>query len=235
MLEVERLTVAFGAIIAVQNVSLSVSQGEIVVLLGPNGAGKTSTLMAISGIAPRKAAKIKLDGIDLGKGGHDAVCRGVVHVPEGRMIFGDLSVRENLMIGAEVAKRKPQLDLALDWFPDLRSRLSERAGVLSGGQLQMLAIGRALMSRPKLLMLDEPTLGLAPRIAEDMFRKISELSKSGVSILLVEQHLTHALDISDRGYVLANGCVVAEGTVNDLKKNPALMTAGFAKLAESAS
>ncbi|MCK0103240.1 ABC transporter ATP-binding protein [Pseudohalocynthiibacter sp. F2068] len=232
MLEVEGLTVAYGAILAVQNVSLSVLQGEIVVLLGPNGAGKTSTLMAISGVAPRKAGKITLDGTDLGQGGHTAVRRGVVHVPEGRMIFGDLSVRENLMIGAEIAKRKPDLDLALDWFPDLRSRLSERARALSGGQLQMLAIGRALMSRPKLLMLDEPTLGLAPRIVEDMFRKISKLSKHGVSILLVEQHLTHSLDISDRGYVLANGCIVAEGAAYELKKDPALTTAYLAKSAK---
>lgn len=226
MLEVRDLRVDYGGVAALRGVSLEVREGEIVVLVGPNGAGKTSTVMAIGGTVRPSGGTIRVDGrrID-GLGSHRIVRMGVVQVPEGRMIFNDLSVRENLLLGAEVVGGTPSFDEVLAMFPDLAERLDLAAGNLSGGQLQMLAISRALMSRPRLLLLDEPSLGLSPKLVEATFRLVTALRAAGATVLMVEQNLKGALEIADRAYLIESGEIVAEGTARAFAADPQINAA----------
>jgi branched-chain amino acid transport system ATP-binding protein len=225
MVRVEDLTVAYGGIEAVRGVSLEVGEGELVTLIGNNGAGKTSTLMAISGVAPIRNGRIVIDGEETTKlPPHAIVARGVAHCPEGRLVFGRLTVQENLRLGAyqrkDSAGVKQDLDRVYALFPRLLERRSQLAGTLSGGEQQMLAIGRALMSRPRLLMLDEPSLGLAPLIVQRIFSVIQQLHEEGVTILLVEQNAHLALTVADRAYVLETGEVRLAGPAKQLIDNP---------------
>ena len=225
MVRVEGLTVAYGGIEAVRGVSLEVEEGELVTLIGNNGAGKTSTLMAISGIAPIRSGRIVIDGEETTRlPPHAIVARGVAHCPEGRLVFGRLTVQENLRLGAyqrkDSAGVKQDLDRVYALFPRLLERRTQLAGTLSGGEQQMLAIGRALMSRPRLLMLDEPSLGLAPLIVQRIFSVIQQLHEEGVTILLVEQNAHLALHIADRAYVLETGEVRLAGPAKRLIDNP---------------
>jgi len=225
MVRVEDLTVAYGGIEAVRGVSLEVGEGELVTLIGNNGAGKTSTLMAISGVAPIRSGRIVIEGEETTKlPPHAIVARGVAHCPEGRLVFGRLTVQENLRLGAyqrkDSAGVKQDLDRVYALFPRLLERHTQLAGTLSGGEQQMLAIGRALMSRPRLLMLDEPSLGLAPLIVQRIFSVIRQLHEEGVTILLVEQNAHLALTIADRAYVLETGEVRLAGPAKQLIDNP---------------
>lgn len=225
MVRVEGLTVAYGGIEAVRGVSLEVEEGELVTLIGNNGAGKTSTLMAISGIAPIRSGRIVIDGEETTRlPPHAIVARGVAHCPEGRLVFGRLTVQENLRLGAyqrkDSAGVKQDLDRVYALFPRLLERRTQLAGTLSGGEQQMLAIGRALMSKPRLLMLDEPSLGLAPLIVQRIFSVIQQLHEEGVTILLVEQNAHLALHIADRAYVLETGEVRLAGPAKRLIDNP---------------
>ncbi|GIV72188.1 ABC transporter ATP-binding protein [Caldilinea sp.] len=225
MVRVEDLTVAYGGIEAVRGVSLEVEEGELVTLIGNNGAGKTSTLMAISGVAPIRSGRIVIDGEETTRlAPHAIVARGVAHCPEGRLVFGRLTVQENLRLGAyqrkDSAGVKQDLDRVYALFPRLLERRAQLAGTLSGGEQQMLAIGRALMSKPRLLMLDEPSLGLAPLIVQRIFSVIQQLHEEGVTILLVEQNAHLALSIADRAYVLETGEVRLAGPAKQLIDNP---------------
>ncbi|BAM00848.1 ABC transporter ATP-binding protein [Caldilinea aerophila] len=225
MVRVEDLTVAYGGIEAVRGVSLEVEEGELVTLIGNNGAGKTSTLMAISGVAPIRSGRIVIDGEETTRlAPHAIVARGVAHCPEGRLVFGRLTVQENLRLGAyqrkDSAGVKQDLDRVYALFPRLLERRTQLAGTLSGGEQQMLAIGRALMSKPRLLMLDEPSLGLAPLIVQRIFNVIQQLHEEGVTILLVEQNAHLALSIADRAYVLETGEVRLAGPAKQLIDNP---------------
>ncbi len=225
MLELHNLDVYYGNIRALENVTLSVKQGELVALIGSNGAGKSTTLKTISGLVPARKGTIRYRGTDITRAPTDTRVRlGISHCPEGRRIFGSLTVRENLRLGA-VQRRDPaaiahDLDWVLTLFPRLRERLDQAGGTLSGGEQQMLAIARALMSHPQLLMLDEPSLGLAPLIVELIFQVIRELKQRGITLLLVEQTVHQALDVADRAYVLETGRVSLEGTPTELKQNP---------------
>jgi branched-chain amino acid transport system ATP-binding protein len=225
MVRVEDLTVAYGGIEAVRGVSLEVEEGELVTLIGNNGAGKTSTLMAISGVAPIRSGRIVIDGEETTRlPPHAIVARGVAHCPEGRLVFGRLTVQENLRLGAyqrkDSAGVKQDLDRVYALFPRLLERRAQLAGTLSGGEQQMLAIGRALMSKPRLLMLDEPSLGLAPLIVQRIFSVSQQLHEEGVTILLVEQNAHLALSIADRAYVLETGEVRLAGPAKQLIDNP---------------
>ncbi len=226
MLEVSELCVDYGGVAAVQKISLEVHEGEIVVLVGPNGAGKTSTIMAISGVVRPSGGSIVLDGrrID-GLASHQIVNLGVAQVPEGRMIFADLTVRENLLLGAEVVGVEPSLDEVLARFPDLAERLDLAAGNLSGGQLQMLAISRALMSRPRLLLLDEPSLGLSPKLVDETFDLVTAVRDASTTVLMVEQNLTGALQIADRAYLLESGEIIASDTAAAFAADPQIAAA----------
>jgi branched-chain amino acid transport system ATP-binding protein len=224
VLAVRDLVVQYGRIAAVRGISLEVGAGGLVALVGPNGAGKSSTLAAITGTVRRASGAIELDGTDIGGDNPEQIVRrGVALVPEGRRIFGSLSVSENLVMGSTT--RRPGPDVAadveqqLERFPPLRRYYRRPAGHLSGGEQQMLAIARGLMSRPRLLLLDEPSLGLAPMMVEEVFRVISTLRDSGVGILLVEQNALRAVEMADRGYILAGGLVVASGTSADLLRS----------------
>jgi branched-chain amino acid transport system ATP-binding protein len=225
MLELVDIHVRYGNIRAIQGVSLTVGQGELVALIGSNGAGKTTTLRTISGLLRPSAGAINFDGADITRAPTDRiVALGISHCPEGRRIFGRLSVRDNLRLGA-VAQRDRQaaavdLDMVFELFPLLKERLGQAGGTLSGGEQQMLAIGRALMSRPRLLLLDEPSLGLAPLMVERIFATIAELKGQGRTILLVEQNVHHALDIADRAYVLETGRITLDGPAEVLRRNP---------------
>ena len=225
MLRLDNLQVAYGHVRALGGISMEVRDGELVALLGANGAGKSTTLMAISGIVRPQAGRIDYDGTDLVRASaFDIVRLGVIHCPEGRRIFGGLTVQENLRMGA-VRRRdtdgvKQDLDYVFSLFPVLAGRRSQSGATLSGGEQQMLAIGRALMARPRLLMLDEPSLGLAPLMVQSIFTVIRELRTRGVTILLVEQNAHQALAVADRGYVLASGAVTVSGTGADLRQNP---------------
>ena len=228
MLEVTNLRITYDRVVAVHALDLRVDEGEIVAIVGPNGAGKTSTMMAISGIVAPVAGRIRFQGEDISRSAsHDIYRRGIVQVPEGRLIFPALTVRDNLLLGAHVhgaAERAgPDLELVFDLFPVLRERLHQRADTLSGGQLQMLAIARGLMGRPKLFMLDEPSLGLAPLVAEEVFDMISRLNRRGMTILLVEQNVRKALDISDRACLLEAGRIVETGSAADLLESDLIM------------
>ncbi len=225
MLELRDLHVRYGNIRALQGVSLTVAQGELVALIGSNGAGKTTVLRTISGLLRPTDGSIAFEGIDITRAPTDRiVALGISHCPEGRRIFGRLSVGENLRLGAVVQHDKgavaEDLERVLALFPLLRERIGQAGGTLSGGEQQMLAIGRALMSRPRLLLLDEPSLGLAPLMVERIFETIAELKAQGRTILLVEQNVHHALNIADRAYVLETGRITLDGPADVLRRNP---------------
>jgi branched-chain amino acid transport system ATP-binding protein len=221
MLEVKDLQVAYGRVRAVKGISFVVDEGQVVTLVGTNGAGKTTTLKTISGLLQPESGEIWFDGkrID-GTPAHDVVTRGLAHSPEGRRIFPRLTVEENLMLGAFARKDRAgvskDLNRAFDLFPILRERRSQPAGTFSGGEQQMLAIGRAMMSKPKLLMLDEPSMGLSPLMMQRIMSTIKELRAEGVTILLVEQNAQAALSLADHGYVLEVGKIVLNGTGKSL-------------------
>ncbi len=224
MLRVEALHVFYGEIHALKGVALEVREREIVAILGNNGAGKTTTLKTISGLLVPRGGSILLEEAPLaGVPAHEVVFRGVAHVPEGRRIFNRLSVRENLTMGAYLRSDGPDaradLERVFELFPRLRERIAQVAGTLSGGEQQMLAIGRALMARPRLLLLDEPSMGLAPVLVEQIFAAIGDINRQGTTILLVEQNAAMALDVAHRGYVLETGRVVLEGTAAELAEN----------------
>jgi branched-chain amino acid transport system ATP-binding protein len=223
MLDVADLHVYYGEIHALKGVSLAVGSGEIVAVLGPNGAGKTTTVKTISGLIVPRAGRVTLEGSDLvGLPAHEIVYRGVAQSPEGRRIFNRLSVRENLEMGAYTRaddRVGDDIERVFTLFPRLRERHTQVAGTLSGGEQQMLAIGRALMANPRLLLLDEPSMGLAPVIVEQIFETIREVNRQGTTILLVEQNAAMALEIAHRGYVLETGTVALTGTAQELAAN----------------
>lgn len=223
LLEVDGLVAGYGAIVAVKGISLVVDEGEIVTLIGSNGAGKSTTLRAISGLIRPREGDIRFAGRSIvGLKPHEIVGLGIAHVPEGRGIFGSLTVRENLLLGAHRRRDagvRDDLERVFGLFPRLRERLRQVAGTLSGGEQQMLAIGRALMARPRLLLLDEPSMGLAPVLVEAIFQTIVEIRQSGTPILLVEQNAAAALDIADRAYVLESGTIAISGTGRELARN----------------
>jgi branched-chain amino acid transport system ATP-binding protein len=221
LLELDRVEARYGPVRALHGISLTVGEGEVVAVLGANGAGKTTTLRAVSGTV-RRDGEVRLGGVLL-RGGPEAVARaGIAHVPEGRGTFTELSVSENLRLGGYIRRGalKAEIDRMAQWFPWIVDRGHQRAGTLSGGEQQMLALARALMSRPRLLMLDEPSLGLAPLIVREIFRIVRELNaEDGLAVLLVEQDARIALDAAHRGYVLEVGEVVLEGPSVDLQAN----------------
>lgn len=222
MLEISGLQVAYGAVRAVRDVSLNIAEGDLVALLGANGAGKSSTLMCVAGALPAAAGLIRLDGQDVTSARPETMARkGVATVPETRDVFPDLTVGENLLLGAYIRRSDTQgvaEDRAkmFDMFPVLAERRAQAAGTLSGGEQQMLVIARAIMSRPRILLLDEPSLGLAPTIVDRIFEMISVLKRSGLTILLVEQNASKALTVADRAYVMRLGRVEAEGTAAEI-------------------
>ena len=227
MLELSDVRVAYGAIEAVKGISLAVRDQELVALVGSNGAGKTTTLRTISGLLRPRSGQLRYDGDDLAAlAPHQIVELGIAQAPEGRQIFGSLTVRENLMLGAIRRKDRDALELDLEYvltlFPVLKERLRQSGGTLSGGEQQMLAIGRAMMARPRLLLLDEPSLGLAPLLVSRIFEVIARLKAEGVTILLVEQNARKALEIADRGYVMETGRVVLSGPARELARDPAI-------------
>ena len=230
MLEIRNLSVAYGKIVAVSDLSLTVNEGEIVTVVGGNGAGKTTTLRTVSGMLKPRSGEITFKGRSIvGLSPEVIVTRGISQSPEGRMIFGRLTITENLKLGAynrkDVAGVKSDMARMFAMFPVLEQRKSQRAGTLSGGEQQMLAIARSLMSRPTLLLLDEPSLGLAPLLVEQIFDVVVELRNEGATILLVEQNANEALRISDRAYVLETGSVTLEGPSTELINNPQLRAA----------
>ncbi len=230
MLEVKNIEVAYGKIVAVKDVSLTVNQGEIVTLVGSNGAGKSTTLRTISGLLKPRKGEITFKGerID-GKPGHSIVSAGICQSPEGRRIFPRMSVRENLELGAFLRNDKAgvaaDMERVLDLFPRLRERIEQRAGTMSGGEQQMLAVSRALMGSPSLLLLDEPSMGLAPVLVEMIFDTIVKIRQQGTTILLIEQNAMAALEVADRAYVMESGEVKMSGKASDLKKDEAITKA----------
>ena len=223
MLKVSDIHVYYDAIHALKGVSFSVAKGELVTLLGANGAGKTTTLKTLSGLLRPRRGAVELEGARLENiESHDIVRRGVAHVPEGRKVFPRFTVRENLEIGGYTRNKGAlgaDIDYVFQMFPRLKERHKQYAGTLSGGEQQMLAIGRAIMARPKLLLLDEPSMGLAPKIVEQILENISAINQAGVTVLLVEQNAAMALAISHRGYVLETGSVILEGNAAELAGN----------------
>ena len=223
MLKVSDIHVYYDAIHALKGVSFSVADGELVTLLGANGAGKTTTLKTVSGLLRPRRGAVELEGARLENiESHDIVRRGVAHVPEGRKVFPRFTVRENLEIGGYTRNKgalAADIDYVFQMFPRLKERYKQYAGTLSGGEQQMLAIGRAIMARPKLLLLDEPSMGLAPKIVEQILENIRAINQAGVTVLLVEQNAAMALAISHRGYVLETGLVILEGSAADLAGN----------------
>lgn len=224
MLEISGINVFYGAIQALNNVSIQVNQGEIVSIIGSNGAGKSTLLRTISGLLRPVGGSIQFLGKEISSSQPDEIVRmGISHSPEGRRIFTNMSVHENLQLGAYIRKDaeiQKDMDAAMDRFPRLRERIRQNAGTLSGGEQQMLAIGRALMSRPKLLLLDEPSLGLAPNLVAEIFRIILDLNRDGTTVLLVEQNANRALEIAHRAYVLETGVIVLSDTGKNLLSDP---------------
>ena len=231
MLEIKNLEVCYGTINALHGVSLSVPTGSIVTLIGANGAGKSTTLRAVSGLLKPRGGEIIYEGKSIASlPPHEIVARGLAHVPEGRMIFANLTVLENLQMGAYLVRDKKivhrELEFVFATFPRLKEREAQIAGTLSGGEQQMLAIGRALMSQPKFLMLDEPSLGLAPLLVKTIFEKIVEINRErGLTILLVEQNANRALEVSEFGYVLETGKITLSGDSAALRQNPQVRSA----------
>ena len=229
MLKIDNINLYYGGIHALKDLSLEVKKGEIVTLIGANGAGKTSTLRAISGLEPIKSGTIYYKGSPINKvPAHKIVSLGLSHVPEGRKIFANLTVLENLELGAYLRKDKEiqkDMEMVFSKFPRLKEREKQQAGTLSGGEQQMLAIGRALMNRPEMLILDEPSMGLAPLVVKDIFDTIVEINKSGTTILLVEQNANMALSIVDRAYVLETGNIVLSGDSKELLEDDSIKSA----------
>lgn len=227
MLKLENIEVYYGHVHALKGVSLEVNEGELVSILGANGAGKTTTLMTISGIIRPRTGTVTYQNVDLTKLIPEGiVAQGIVQCPEGRRIFGSLNVMENLRMGAFRRKERNEVNNDLEWvfnlFPVLKTRVNQSGATLSGGEQQMLAIGRSLMAKPRLLMLDEPSLGLAPLVVQGIFKVIQQLHQQGVTILLVEQNARQAMAIADRCYLLETGQVALSGTAAELKSNIAL-------------
>lgn len=230
LLSVHGLSAAYGRVTTLWDVSFDVGEGEIVSLIGSNGAGKTTTLRVVSGLLPVRAGSVEFDGRDLSRLRSDQiVALGVVHVPEGRLLWPRMTVEENLLLGAYLpaakAKRAETLALVYGQFPRLRERRDQLAGTLSGGERQMCAIARGLMGRPRLLMLDEPSLGLSPRLVGEVFQRILSLREQGITVLLVEQNVHRALEIAQRGYVLELGRVTKTGSGSQLLADPYMKTA----------
>lgn len=231
MLEVRNLAVRYGGIQALHDLSLAVPEGSIVTLVGANGAGKSTTLRTISGLVPSASGSIRFSGQEItGWPAHRIVAAGLAHVPEGRLVFPDLSVRENLMMGAYLRRDRKEIAADLEWvgefFPRLRERITQQAGTLSGGEQQMLAIGRALMGRPRCLMLDEPSLGIAPLLVETIFARLVDLNKErGMTMLLVEQNASLALKVSHYAYVLETGTIHLEGPSQEVRNRPEVKAA----------
>ena len=230
MLKITNLNVFYGGIHALTDVNIEVNEGEIVTLVGANGAGKTSTLRAISGLVPPASGTIEFEGQDLLKvPAHKIPYLGISHVPEGRRIFATMTVFENLQLGAYCRKDKEGIEkdyeAVFSKFPRLKERLKQRAGTLSGGEQQMLAMGRALMSRPKILLLDEPSMGLAPIIVKEIFSIIQAINQSGTTVLLVEQNANMALSIANRAYVIETGRITLEGKASDLMNDESVKKA----------
>jgi branched-chain amino acid transport system ATP-binding protein len=230
VLEVSDLAVNYGAIQALQGISFHVEEGEVVTLIGANGAGKSTTLRTISGLLHPSRGDVLYQGQSIaGRPADWIVKQGVIHIPEGRRIFAPLTVRENLEMGAYTRKNKQEIAQTMqrvfDSFPRLEERLSQLGGTLSGGEQQMLAMGRGLMAQPNLLLLDEPSMGLAPILVEEIFDIITEIHEQGVSILLVEQNASMALSVADRAYVLETGRIVLEGPADEVLENPEVQAA----------
>lgn len=230
MLKVDNLNLFYGAIHALRDISIEVEQGQIVTLIGANGAGKTSTLRAISGLEPIKSGEVTFKNEPLSKvPANKIVSKGLSHVPEGRRVFANLTVMENLELGAYLRKDKKGIkddyEMVFDKFPRLKERMKQAAGTLSGGEQQMLAIGRALMVRPELLLMDEPSMGLAPIVVQGIFSIIKEINKSGTTILLVEQNAHMALSIAHKAYVLETGSITMEGNPKDLLNDDSIRSA----------
>jgi branched-chain amino acid transport system ATP-binding protein len=230
LLEVKDVHTFYGNIEALKGVSLEVEEGEIVTLIGSNGAGKSTTLRSISGLTPPREGSIKFDGREIGETApQDIVRLGISHAPEGRKIFHRMSVRENLDLGAYLRRDSDDMESDVarvyDLFPRLEERQRQKAGTMSGGEQQMLAIGRALMARPKLLLLDEPSMGLAPILVERIYETVAQINEQGTTILLVEQNANFALDVSKRGYVLETGAVAVADAAAALRDNPEVQKA----------
>ena len=234
MLSIKDLHVSYGGIKALRGVDVQVPDGKIVTLIGANGAGKSTLLRTISGLVKAESGSVEFGGTELTGMKIDEICsQGIALSPEGRHVFADLTVKENLSIGAYLRKDKAEIEKDLQWvyslFPRLKERNWQYAGTLSGGEQQMLAVGRALMSRPKLLMMDEPSLGLAPLIVQQIFDIIKEINKAGVTILLIEQNANMALKIADKAYVLETGSIVLEGSGEELLQNESVREAYLGK------
>ena len=230
MLEIKDLEVYYGMIQAIKGVSFEVNQGEVIALIGANGAGKTTILHTITGLLSPKKGSVIFEGTDITKvPAHKIVSMGMAHVPEGRRVFSELSVLENLKMGAYTRKNKAEVEEALQGvykrFPRLEERKNQMAGTLSGGEQQMLAMGRALMSKPKIILMDEPSMGLSPILVNEIFDIIQAVSKSGTTVLLVEQNAKKALSIADRAYVLETGNITLEGNAKDLLENDSVKKA----------
>lgn len=239
MLKIENLNVSYGGIKALQGIDLEVPEGKIVTLIGANGAGKSSLLRTISGLVKAESGSIKVNQKEIAGLPIHKICKeGIALSPEGRRVFSDLSVKENLKIGAYLRKDTKEIEEDLEWvyslFPRLQERSWQYAGTLSGGEQQMLAVGRALMSRPKLLMLDEPSLGLAPLIVQQIFSIIQDINKAGVTILLIEQNANMALKIADLAYVIETGHIVLKGSGEELLQNETVREAYLGKKKQEA-
>lgn len=230
MLEVKNLEVYYGMIQAIKGISFEVNEGEVIALIGANGAGKTTTLHAVTGLIPAKAGEIIFDGKNVAKiPGHKIVSMGMAHVPEGRRVFAELSVYQNLKMGAYTRKDKDEiagnLEMVYKRFPRLKERKNQMAGTLSGGEQQMLAMGRALMSQPKIILMDEPSMGLSPIFVNEIFDIIREVSAAGTTVLLVEQNAKKALSIADRAYVLETGRITLQGDAKELMNDESVKKA----------
>jgi branched-chain amino acid transport system ATP-binding protein len=241
LLSAENLELAYGALSVCRGISIEINEGEIVALIGANGAGKSTTLRAIAGLLTPRAGSIRFGGADITRlAAHERTLAGIALVPEGRHVFPFLTARENLELGGfknrgDGAKVRRMIDGIFEMFPRLKERSGQNAGTLSGGEQQMLVLGRAMMSEPKLLCLDEPSLGLAPLVVRDIFRTIRTINESGTSVLLVEQNARYALETASRGYVLQTGTIMASGTCMDLAKDPRVREAYLGRAAARAN